>query len=71
LLVNRESMRVSWYSNAGSFQDDRTGRSESEFETNTDNIWTAPDTAGVVTVWVVLRDSRGGIAWRSYRIQVQ
>jgi hypothetical protein len=71
LLDKRESMRVSWYANGGSFQDDRTGRAEDDVGTTTDNIWTAPIRAGVVTIWAVLRDSRGGLAWRSYRIVVQ
>ena len=37
----------------------------------TTNTWTAPSTAGTVTLWVVLRDSRGGIGWKSYRVAVQ
>jgi hypothetical protein len=64
-------MRVSWYSTAGSFTDDRTGRAETDLLTTTDNIWTAPGTAGTVMMWAVLRDSRGGLAWKSFRIVVQ
>jgi hypothetical protein len=72
LLDRREAMRVSWYSNGGSFTDDRTGRTEQEAAlVTTTNTWTAPATAGTATMWVVLRDSRGGIGWKSYRIAVQ
>jgi hypothetical protein len=35
-----------------------------------DDGWTAPSTAGVVHVWVVLRDARGGAGWGSYSLQV-
>jgi hypothetical protein len=72
LVDRREAMRVSWYSNAGSFTDDRTGRTEDEsLLTTTTNTWTAPTTAGTFTLWVVLRDSRGGTGWKSYRVTVQ
>jgi hypothetical protein len=71
LVESRESMRISWYSSAGSFTDDRTGRSETDLLVTTDNIWTAPTTAGTVMMWAVLRDSRGGLAWKSFRIEVQ
>jgi hypothetical protein len=72
LVARREAMRVSWYANGGSFVDDRTGRTEEETALlSTTNTWTAPSTAGTVTIWVVLRDSRGGIGWKSYRVAVQ
>jgi hypothetical protein len=72
LIDRREAMRVSWYANAGAFADDRTGRTEQEpTETATANTWTAPATPGTVTLWVVLRDSRGGTGWKSYRVTVQ
>jgi hypothetical protein len=72
-LVNRrEAMRISWFANAGSFADDRTGRTEDEAsETSSGNTWTAPSTPRSVVMWVVLRDSRGGIGWKSYKITVQ
>lgn len=67
-----ESMRVSWIATAGSFQYDHTGRTESEYKSlSTEDHWTAPDAAGPVDLWVVLRDSRGGVTWGAYRVQVQ
>jgi hypothetical protein len=71
-LVNRrESMRVAWFAGAGSFGDDHTGRREDETDTFSDGAWTAPNTPGLVHLWVVLRDSRGGVSWQSYVVDVQ
>ena len=67
-----ESMRVSWVATAGSFKYDHTGRTGSERDKlATDDPWTAPGSAGPVDVWVVLRDSRGGVTWGAYRVEVQ
>jgi hypothetical protein len=72
LTSRREAMRVSWYATAGAFADDRTGRTEQEASlASTDNTWTAPSDTRAVTLWVVVRDSRGGLGWKSYRITVQ
>src|SRR6185437_11357559 len=70
----REAMTVSWFATSGTFDSDQTGRASSELETSTDNGWTAPGTApmngGAVLLWVVLRDDRGGVAWRRFRLTV-
>jgi hypothetical protein len=72
LGARREAMRVSWYANGGALTDDRTGRSEEEASlTSSENTWTAPAQAGTVTLWVVIRDSRGGLNWKAYRVTVQ
>lgn len=70
-VTTRESMRVSWYAGAGSFDVDRTGRSGDDAATAVDNVWTAPSGAAVVPLWVVLRDDRGGVDWRALRIEVR
>jgi hypothetical protein len=36
-----------------------------------DNAFTAPTRAGDVRVWIVLRDERGGVAWRALRLRVE
>jgi hypothetical protein len=64
-------MRVSWFATAGSFSDDRTGREEHDLATFSDVQWTAPSTPGVVHLWVVLRDARGGVDWSSFDVTVQ
>ena len=62
LDTHRESLSVSWFATDGSFDHDRTGRGETETETTTDDVWTAPLTPGVVVhFWILLRDVRGGI----------
>jgi hypothetical protein len=38
--------------------------------TQSENVFTAPTSPGVYTLWVVMRDERGGADWRSGRIRV-
>jgi hypothetical protein len=71
LIVQREGMHVAWYSTAGSFDDDSTGRDQSDMTTSSDNVWHAPSQPGPVHLWVVLQDDRGGVGWESYTITVQ
>jgi hypothetical protein len=72
LVDRREAMRVSWYSNHGTFDHDRSGRTEEEAAVaNSSNTWTAPGSASDVRVWVVLRDDRGGVAYRSLVVRVE
>jgi hypothetical protein len=66
---HNEAMRVSWYATAGSFEHDITGRSEFETETFAQNTWT-PGTPGLVHLWVVLHDSRGGTDFAGYDLEV-
>lgn len=65
VVSRRESMRVSWFTTAGSFESDRTGRGEAEPESYAENTWTAPDEARAVHLFAVLRDARGGVAYAS------
>ncbi len=70
LVMHREALRVSWFGTDGSFAHEITGRDENDTATSTDNDWTAPMTAGVVHLWTVLRDSRGGVVWAAYDVTV-
>jgi hypothetical protein len=67
----REQIRVSWYATGGTFDDDTTGRDATDTTPYTDDGWTAPATAGTVTLWVVIRDDRGGVGWRSLTLNVK
>lgn len=67
----REAMRVSWFASAGAFDADHTGQGEGDTATATDDGWTAPDAPGVAHIWVVLRDSRGGVAFAGADILVR
>jgi hypothetical protein len=69
----REQIRVSWFATDGKFDHERTGSDESnsnDVVTSTSNRWTAPTTPGVVHVWLVLRDSRGGVDYAGYDVTV-
>ncbi len=46
LDMQRESLRLSWFATGGAFEHDATGRSQTETETFTQNVWTAPIDAG-------------------------
>ncbi len=69
LGTRREAMLASWFATGGTFASDRTGPSESGLDAA--NTWIAPDDAGDVTMWIVLRDDRGGSAWQRYRFHVE
>ncbi len=66
----REAMRVSWFATGGSFDSDRTGRDDNDPTTFAENAWAAPS-SGVVHLWLVLRDSRGGVAFTSADLTVK
>jgi hypothetical protein len=67
LVTRREAMSATWYATAGSWDEARTGRAGDDPETQTSNVWTAPE-SGDAWLGVVLRDERGGVAWRSVRV---
>jgi len=70
LVPQTESLHMSWFATAGSFVHDRTGVASDETATSTTNSWKAPATAMDIRLWLVLRDSRGGTAFRSYALIV-
>jgi hypothetical protein len=70
LVMQAESLRLSWFTSGGELQHDRTGRSDTETDSFTDNVWTAPTVAGPVHFWFVLRDSRGGVDFGEAEIDV-
>lgn len=86
LRDRRESLRVSWYVTGGALCSDATGRTEAEIEAelaadgldalapsppgHTGNCWEAPSSPGLVTLWLVLRDSRGGSSISEHAIEV-
>jgi hypothetical protein len=70
LVDHREALRVSWFATDGEFDHDHTGAGEDDPATVTDNGWTAPVDPGVVHLWVVLRDSRGGTDYQAFDLTV-
>jgi hypothetical protein len=70
LVTARESIVVSWYATAGAFDVERNGHDDDDPSTVVDDGWTAPSVGGVVHLWVVLRDARGGVGWGSYSVEI-
>lgn len=69
LVDHREEIRVSWFASAGALASDRTGRGEADTAAFADDVWTTPD-PGPAYLWVVVRDSRGGVAFAAYAITI-
>lgn len=70
VTTRRESMRVAWYVSAGRLDTQSTGRAEDDPALTSRNVFTAPNEPGDVTLWVVLRDSRGGVDFTTYDLTV-
>jgi hypothetical protein len=66
ITTQREAMQVAWYTSDGSFDTESTGRASDDMTTTSDDGWLAPDSAQTTHVWIVLRDSRGGVDFASY-----
>ena len=70
LVTQRESMRVAWYVSGGTLEREATGRSADDPLLFSANEWHAPTDAGTSQLWVVVRDSRGGLDFASYPLLV-
>jgi hypothetical protein len=70
LVEQRESLWLSWFATAGVFESSATGRNQDDTATWTVNTWQTPPMPGSVFVWLVLHDSRGGVAFASYTLTV-
>jgi hypothetical protein len=66
VTTQRESMQVAWYSSDGSFDTESTGRASGDMATTSEDGFQAPANEQTTHVWIVLRDSRGGIDFASY-----
>lgn len=71
LTVRTETLRVAWYATGGHYDEERTGAAEAALLSSSKNAWTAPLERGLVTLWVVLRDARGGVGYRQASIAVR
>jgi hypothetical protein len=66
-----EVLDYAWYATGGHFSDGTTGGVDPlDPEIATSTTWTAPADPGLVTLWVVQRDGRGGMSWLERCIQV-
>ena len=71
LVEMHEQLRVSWYATAGSFEHDRTSKNVDSSSNASENVWSAPLKKSIVRFWVVIRDNRRGVGWRSFDLKVQ
>jgi hypothetical protein len=70
LTPQREALRVSWFATGGVFDHDVTGREAEDATLSTTNQWVAPEGAGAIHLWLVLRDSRGGVDFAEFALEV-
>jgi hypothetical protein len=63
-------MRVSWFSTGGQISAPVTGRDEADLATEASTELTLPEVGGTITLFAVLRDSRGGQAVASIVAEV-
>jgi hypothetical protein len=70
LVVRREAMRVSWYATAGTLPVDASEVGEDDPATSVSTTWHTPG-PGTAWLWLVLRDSRGGIATQQLEVTVR
>lgn len=61
---------ATFFTTAGRLDAASNGRAADDETTQVRNRWTAPDTPGPATVWVVARDDRGAVSWRELAIDV-
>jgi len=67
LVTRREAMEVSWYATGGSIAVDASAVAEDDASTSVSTTWQTP-AAGPAWLWLVLRDSRGGISTQTIAV---
>jgi hypothetical protein len=60
IVEMRETLQVDWYVSAGTWETSTTLFDSENTAPQANNVWLAPKDASEVSLWVVLRDSRGG-----------
>jgi hypothetical protein len=70
LVTRREAMRVSWFASGGALPVDATAVAETDPATSVATTWSAPTAPGPAWLWIVLRDSRGGMATQTIAVTV-
>ena len=71
-----EFLSYSYFATIGKLSHARTGGKPSEFFDNKkvediSSDWTTPTEAAVGQLWIVVRDDRGGVAWRGYDVRIR
>jgi hypothetical protein len=71
LVTEKEVLTVAWYATSGAMSHDLVVRVGEDPSTVAANSWSAGDAGGLVHLWVVLRDDRGGVDFGEYAFTVQ
>jgi hypothetical protein len=68
----REGVTVAWYASRGHFEVEQTGLDEEQAASVsfTENTYVASNEPGPATVWLVIRDTRGGQSWQIRHLEV-
>ncbi len=64
-------MRVSWFATGGELAVDASAVGETDASILVTTTWHTPAAPGPAWLWLVLRDSRGGLTTASYPITVR
>ncbi len=68
LVEQTESLQAAWFATAGSFALAHTAALPGQAELR--SRWSLPDQPGPAALWVVLRDSRGGVDWLELAVAI-
>lgn len=73
LLERTESLTASWYVTAGELERAHETLTGDELAAGEvfGNRWTAPATGTATHGWIVLRDSRGGVTWLGFSVELR
>jgi hypothetical protein len=68
----REGITVAWFASRGRFADEQTGLAEEQASAHrvSENTYIAASEPGPATIWLVIRDSRGGQSWETRHVEV-
>jgi hypothetical protein len=68
----REGITVAWFASRGGFRNEQTGVDEAQAAgtSYSDNVYDVGNEPGSATIWLVIRDSRGGQSWEIRHLEV-
>ncbi len=71
LVTRHEAMRVSWFATGGELAVDASAVVEDDPTNTVSTTWHTPAHRGPAWIWLVLRDSRGGLVTATFAIAVE
>jgi hypothetical protein len=68
-----EGISIAWFASRGRFENEQTGLDEQQArsQTFTENTYIASGEGGPATIWLVIRDTRGGQTWETRHLEVE